>query len=186
MIYVAIGSNLPAEGYASSLATCRACVDRLKREPDLRVVAQSSWYESEPVPVSEQPWFINGVFEVETPLSPGVLMARLHAVEAEFGRRRAIRNEARPLDLDLIDYDGQVISDSQAAGGLVLPHPRMHQRSFVLLPLRDLVSRNGGDGTLWLHPTLGQSLAELIDDLPPQEGRIRRVNSGDGDGGGSH
>src|SRR5207237_2459085 len=89
------------------------------------------WYLSEPVPPSDQPWFVNGVAIVETALAPAALLARLMSVERRFGRRREARNAARPLDLDLLDYEGC----DCATVSLTLPHPRLHERRFVLAPL---------------------------------------------------
>ena len=83
------------------------------------------------------------------------LLGLLHGIEHEFGRRRIVRNEARGLDLDLIDYDGLSIDD----GHITLPHPRMHQRAFVLLPLAEIAPD-------WVHPSLTQPLRQLISSLP--------------------
>src|SRR3546814_9060519 len=106
MILVAIGANLPADGFVSPLASCEAAVARLAAEPGIVVEDRSHWYESEPVPPSGQPWYVNGVLRLATDLDPCSLLTRLHLIEASFGRVRRARNEARPLDLDLIDYDG--------------------------------------------------------------------------------
>jgi 2-amino-4-hydroxy-6-hydroxymethyldihydropteridine diphosphokinase len=86
------------------------------------------------------------------------LLALLQKVERAFGRRRAVRNEARPLDLDLLDYDGRILD----IPGLVLPHPRLHLRAFVLLPLRDVAPG-------WRHPVLGETVSELIAKLPDDQ-----------------
>jgi len=106
--------------------------------------------------VSDQPWFVNGVVAVETFLPPAELLGLLHDVEAEFGRTRNIRNEARILDLDLIAYDDRIMNEPNS---LILPHPRLHERVFVLLPLADI------DPT-WHHPITGAAVADLIDALP--------------------
>ncbi len=166
MILIAIGANLPAEGYADPQATCEAAVQALDSSPDIRVVARSPWYASEPVPPSDQPWYINGVVSIATDLEPEPLLQALHAVEASFGRHRRVVNEARPLDLDLIDYDGRLRSGTPAPA---LPHPRAHDRAFVLLPLQDVAAD-------WVHPVNGRSVAALIADLPPGGGEIRRIS----------
>lgn len=163
MIVVAVGANLPAAGYDSPLATCEAAVARLGEDPDLRVTGCSRWYESEPVPKSDQPWYVNGAVAVDTDLLPQVLLARLHLIEESFGRVRRVRNEARPLDLDLIDYHGQIRVGAVAP---TLPHPRAAERPFVLLPLRDLAPD-------WHHPVTGEGIAALIADLPRNGGAIR-------------
>src|SRR3546814_5704382 len=135
MLLVAIGANLSAEGFASPLATCEAAVARLAAEPGIVVEGRSHWYESEPVPPSDQPWYVNGVLRLATDLDPCSLLTRLHALEASFGRVRRARNEARPLDLDLIDYDGVV---REAGAGPLLPPPRAPERAFVRPPLAEL------------------------------------------------
>lgn len=166
MIVVAIGANLAADGFASPLDTCRAAVARLDAEPEIAVAARSRWYESEPVPPSGQPWYVNGAVLVSSTLDPAQLLGRLHAIEASFGRVRRIRNEARPLDLDLIDHRG-TISDG-CGGGPVLPHPRAGERAFVLLPLADIAPG-------WRHPVSGDSVKALLAALPPDGPEIRPV-----------
>jgi 2-amino-4-hydroxy-6-hydroxymethyldihydropteridine diphosphokinase len=161
-ILIGLGGNLPSPRFGAPVTTLNAAVARL-RELDIRVLARSRWYESAPVPVSDQPNFINGVVSVATELEPAALLALLHRVEAEFGRTRGLRNAARILDLDLLAYRDIVNHD----GVPQLPHPAMHLRGFVLLPLREIAPR-------WVHPWLGKSLDALIAELPPgQDARPR-------------
>lgn len=120
------------------------------------VAASSSWYATAPIPKSEQPDFVNGVVRVVTTLDPPSLLLLLHRIEDDFGRVRVNRNEARVLDLDLIDYAGRVQSSE---GGPILPHPRAHERGFVLVPLREIAPR-------WRHPVTGAGIDALIRDLP--------------------
>lgn len=167
MILVAIGANLPADGYGSPLATCQAALDRLDGHSGVTVEARSRWYESEPVPVSNQPWYINGVLRVASTLGPAALLERLHAIEASFGRVRRVVNEARPLDLDLIDYDGEARAGDD--GGPVLPHPRAHERAFVLLPLAEVAPG-------WRHPVTGTRVGDLIAALPSGGPGIRALS----------
>jgi 2-amino-4-hydroxy-6-hydroxymethyldihydropteridine diphosphokinase len=155
VIIVGIGSNLAAPPFASPQETATAALAQL---PELGVglVRQSRWYESEPVPPSDQPWYSNAVAIVATALSPAALLARLLALENRFGRRRGTRDAARTLDLDLLDYDGQELAEP----GLILPHPRLHERRFVLLPLAEVAPG-------WRHPRLGLTADELLARLPP-------------------
>jgi 2-amino-4-hydroxy-6-hydroxymethyldihydropteridine diphosphokinase len=106
---------------------------------------------------------------METSLPPAELLELLHEVEAEFGRTRNVRNEARILDLDLIAYNDHV---SNAAGGPILPHPRLHERAFVLLPLADIDPQ-------WRHPVSGTPISALVSALP---GDQRAEPAGPGDG----
>lgn len=123
----------------------------------IKVVCRSAWYRSAPIPVSDQPWFVNGVISVLTECSPEALLQNLHAVENEYGRIRVRRNESRTLDLDLLAYEDHVLEE---AGGLVVPHPRIAERAFVLLPLADLAPQ-------WRHPVTGRTASEMLADLPP-------------------
>lgn len=124
----------------------------LARE-DLSILQHSSWWQSGPQPASEQPDFINGVIELDTALSPADLLAVLHRVESACGRVRHQRWEARVLDLDLIDYRGE--RRAGEGGNPVLPHPRLSERLFVLLPLQEIAPN-------WRHPTSDATLPELI------------------------
>lgn len=156
MILIGIGANLPSERGGAPLATCGAALDRLG-EPGhcVRVAECSPWYRSEPVPRSDQPWFVNGVARLETQMTPWAVLERLHEVEDWFGRRRSGVNAARSLDLDLLAYDDVVTDD----GRLILPHPRMHERMFVLAPLNDIAPD-------WRHPVFDLDAAELMRGCP--------------------
>jgi 2-amino-4-hydroxy-6-hydroxymethyldihydropteridine diphosphokinase len=158
LIYLALGSNLPNCRGHPPLWSCRAAVTRLAELPGLRLLAASRWYRSAPIPAGNQPDYINGVVALSGTAEPAWLMAELHRIEADWGRVRGETNAARVLDLDIVDMDGTV----RAAPGPVLPHPRAHQRAFVLLPLREVAPA-------WVHPRLGTPIGALIDALPPQD-----------------
>jgi len=153
MILIALGANLPTER-GGPQATLAAALEALEAE-GVGVLARSRWYRSAPMPVSDQPWYVNAVVSVATRLGPAELLQLLHRIEARFGRQRRARNEARPIDLDLLDFDGLVLEQD----GLILPHPRLHERAFVLLPLAELAPG-------WRHPRLGKTVTELIAALP--------------------
>ena len=161
MIFVGLGSNLPGRRYNTPQEVCEAAL-AVFPEHGLTVTRRSGWYASAPVPPSDQPWFINGLAIVESAvpgrsLSPEALLDRLHDIEACFGRLRSgRRNEARILDLDIIDYEGMV---RPAPAKPELPHPRLSERSFGILPLAELAPG-------WRHPVTGRGVQELIDALP--------------------
>jgi 2-amino-4-hydroxy-6-hydroxymethyldihydropteridine diphosphokinase len=160
MILLGLGANLRS-AIGPPEATLAAALDALAGE-GVRLARRSPWYRSAPVPESAQPWYVNGVALVLTDRQPADLLALLHGIEARFGRVRGEPNAARPLDLDLLDYEGRL---SAAGETPVLPHPRLHRRAFVLLPLRDVAPG-------WRHPRLGRTAAELIaalDDPSPIE-----------------
>ncbi len=161
-VFLGIGGNLAPEGYDSVRAGCDAAVEQLATF-GFADLALSPWYETAPVPVSGQPWYINAVISATTSMPPHVALAAMHVIEADLGRVRGVRNAARVLDIDLLDYNGIVLQSDE----ITLPHPRMHQRAFVLLPLRDLAPD-------WVHPLLRQGLERLIAALPPDQ-EIRRA-----------
>lgn len=166
MIIIGIGANLPHAHFGPPRATCGAALQMLEKK-DVSIVDRSSWYETAPVPVSDQPWYVNGVAAVTTSLPPEGLIARLLAVEATLGRTRGAPNAARVVDLDLLAYGDQVRGEGDPRARLQLPHPRMHERSFVLNPLCDMAEN-------WVHPVLNRTAAELRDGLRPRQA-IRRV-----------
>lgn len=151
-ILVALGSNLPAASYKSSVETLRAAILRLAAS-GIQVERQSRFYSSPAWPPSDQPDYVNAVVAVTTSLPPADLMAELLGIEREFGRERSVPNAARTLDLDLIAYGDLVMTPPD--GSLNLPHPRVAERHFVLLPLRDVAPD-------WRHPATGQSVDEML------------------------
>lgn len=154
-IFIALGANISSERWGAPQHALETAI-RLLGLRKIITLRQSRWFESAPVPASDQPWFVNGVIEVETQIPPADLLATLHSLEAEFGRVRTVRNAARVLDLDLIAYGSQVIEDGET---LMVPHPRLAQRAFVLLPLADIAPD-------WCHPSTGQTVGHMIAALP--------------------
>jgi 2-amino-4-hydroxy-6-hydroxymethyldihydropteridine diphosphokinase len=155
MILIALGANLPSVA-GTPEATLRAALSALAIR-GITVESQSGFYRSPAWPHPSDPPYINAVARVRTQLSPAELLATLHDVEAQFGRRRGEKNAPRTLDLDLIDYDGRMQN-----GPPQLPHPRAADRAFVLVPLRDVAPD-------WRHPVNGRTVSELIAALRENE-----------------
>jgi 2-amino-4-hydroxy-6-hydroxymethyldihydropteridine diphosphokinase len=132
--FIGVGGNL-----GDRWATIRKALAALAREPGVLTVEASAVYETAPVGVTDQPKFLNLVVGIETILTPERLLAVLHALETAAGRQREreVRWGPRPLDLDLLLFEGE----RQAGPELILPHPRMWERAFVLVPLRELLAR---------------------------------------------
>jgi 2-amino-4-hydroxy-6-hydroxymethyldihydropteridine diphosphokinase len=151
MILIAIGANLPGRWGERPVDACRRAVAEIGGLPGLRVEAVSRWYRSAPVPRSDQPDYANGVVRLSGMADPADLLARLHVIEQAAGRVRGAPNAARTLDLDIIDMDGLV----RGAPDPRLPHPRAHERAFVLLPLQDVAPD-------WIEPRLGRTVADLL------------------------
>ena len=158
-IFVGLGANLTHERYGTPRQTLEAALQELG-DRGVQTLRISPWYRTAPVPVSDQPWYVNAVAEVASDLPADALLAELHAVEAEFGRRRTVPNAARPIDLDLLDYHGEIAPGGP--GRATLPHPRMIGRAFVLRPLADLAAD-------WRHPVTGQPIGELLAALPADQ-----------------
>lgn len=157
-IYVALGANLPHPTLGEPRAVLAAALEALAAR-GVEVRRRSRWYRSAPVPPSDQPWFVNGVAELGSELPAGELLALLHEVEQRFGRVRSVANAPRVLDLDLIDWRASV---SPAGAWPVLPHPRLQERAFVLLPLQELAPD-------WRHPRTGTTIDALVAALPPDQ-----------------
>jgi 2-amino-4-hydroxy-6-hydroxymethyldihydropteridine diphosphokinase len=149
MILVAYGANLPS--LIGSPARTYGQLPDILSDYGVHVVRASSLFITAPVPAIDQPDYANGVLLVETKLDAKSLLLTLLRVESDLGRVRGEVNAARGIDLDLIAY-GDLIFDG---GELVLPHPRMHERLFVLEPLAEIVSN-------WVHPVFQKTVFELI------------------------
>ena len=155
MILIGIGGNLDSARFGPPRDTLSAALAALE-EKDIRILTCSGWYRTEPVPRSDQPWFVNGVVSLGTELAANDLLIMMQATERQFGRVRGEPNAPRILDLDLLDYQGEVMN----ATSLVLPHPRLHERRFVLMPIVDIAPD-------WRHPILGLTAAQLLAQLSP-------------------
>ncbi len=147
--FIGIGSNL-----RDPAVQCRDAFRRIGAIPEIRLLRRSSLYRTEPVGPEDQPWFINAVAEIRTDLPPGELFEALKEIERKMGRKDGPRWGPRVIDLDLLLYGQKVVAEE----GLVIPHPELHRRRFVLEPLCELAS-------YLIHPAFGVSVRGLLDRL---------------------
>ena len=150
IVYISAGSNI-----GDRAENIRRGIGMLADMGDIVILDHAGYYETAPVDYVDQPWFVNTVFKLSTRLSPSRLLARLKAAERMMGRKTGgIRFGPRILDFDILFYNDLVMNTP----GLVIPHPRLHCRGFVLYPLMDI-------GPDLVHPVLGKTVKELTDDL---------------------
>ena len=162
MILIGIGGNLESAQFGPPRDTLTAALAALK-EKRIRILTRSGWYRTEPVPRSDQPWFVNAVVSLATELGAKDLLNALQATERQFGRVRGEPNAPRILDLDILDYQGEVMDTTS----LVLPHPRLHERRFVLIPIAEIAPD-------WRHPILELTAAQLLARLSSEQ-QIERI-----------
>ena len=152
--YISVGSNI-----GNKLENCKKGVDSLIRSDSVTLKAQSPCYKTDPVDYLDQAWFINYVIKIETSLDPFELLNKLKSIQQDAGRLRdEIRFGPRILDLDIILFDDEVINSEK----LIIPHPRMHKRRFVLKPVCDIDSEI-------IHPVLKKNMKYLLDSLHNEE-----------------
>ncbi|MFL4469921.1 2-amino-4-hydroxy-6-hydroxymethyldihydropteridine diphosphokinase [Tateyamaria armeniaca] len=173
---VALGSNVQSD-VRSPAETLKLAVSEMETMGAV-ICAQSRLFATPAIPIGNGPDFVNGVVAIESGWSAREVIANLHDIEARLGRRRAERWGARIIDLDLLAMDDLILPDvatlrrwmdlpfdqqqQKAPGQLILPHPRMHQRGFVLIPLADVAPD-------WKHPIIRQTVIQMRDALPETE-----------------
>lgn len=147
--FIGVGANV-----GDAAKTCRKAIGLLGELPGVRVLRASSLYRTEPVGPQDQEWFINAVAEIRTSLAPEALLKALKELEQRLGRTPGEKWGPRIIDLDILLYGQEVIREEQ----LAVPHPEMHRRRFVLVPLCELASYA-------IHPAFGVSARGLLDRL---------------------
>jgi len=152
--YIGIGSNL-----GDKVLQCQRAVQEILKIDRHRLLAQSSLYKSLPLGYTDQDWFVNGVIEIETDLEPLPLLQELKSIEERFGRRQTFRWGPRVIDLDILFYGERKVREAL----LEIPHPRLHERQFVLIPLAEIASE-------FVHPVLGKTIRELLENFPHDQG----------------
>lgn len=156
-VYLSLGSNL-----GNREANLRDAIERICELGEVKSV--SSLYETEPVEFTAQPWFLNLALELETDLMPKQLLAAALKIERDMGRRRLQPKGPRLIDIDIVLFGNSVVNDAK----LVIPHPAMHERRFVLEPLAEIAPEKR-------HPVLKKTVREQLEALPKGAPVVRKL-----------
>lgn len=161
VVFISIGSNI-----GDKLQNCRNAVCAIAEGGVSLPIAQSRFYQTEPVDYCEQDWFVNAAIKIETDCEPVALLGKLQSIEKNLGRKKnVIRFGPRLIDLDILLYDSLIIELPR----LTIPHPRMHQRRFVLQPLCDI-------DPFTVHPVLKKDMWTLLNALGENKQRIIQID----------
>ena len=163
-IIIGIGGNLKSDDGDHPIKVAMKAI-RFLEDYSIEITNQSSWYETEPIPRSDQPNFFNCIIFANTILNELDVLKSLHDIEHILGRRRKLANEARVIDLDLIAYSNKILRNKK----IIVPHPRAHLRRFVMEPLAEL-DKN------WVHPVLKININKILKNLDNQKIRILNEN----------
>ena len=156
MILLSLGSNLPSK-FGDSKNTILKCYEFFNNN-DIKILKKSSFYETFAIPNKSDPKFVNSVISVETRFSPEELIKYILKVEEKFDRKREQINAPRTCDIDIVDFNSEIINIFNENISLEIPHPRLEQRSFVLYPIRE-IDKN------WKSPLSGKYIDQLIENL---------------------
>jgi 2-amino-4-hydroxy-6-hydroxymethyldihydropteridine diphosphokinase len=152
-VYLGLGSNL-----GDKAGNCRRALEVISASDHTHIQAVSSFYKTEPIGYRDQEWFINCVAKVSSTLAPFPLQRFLQGVEKQMGRQKTFHMGPRLIDIDILFYGAEVVEET----GLIIPHPHLHGRGFVLVPLAELAADLS-------HPLLKKTITELLQNIGKQE-----------------
>jgi 2-amino-4-hydroxy-6-hydroxymethyldihydropteridine diphosphokinase len=176
MILIALGGNLTNDKFKTSLDVLDAALSLLEKS-GVKILKKSSYFASAPVPRSDQGWFVNSAAKVSCTENPQEFLKILHDVENKMGRVRKKHWGERLIDIDLIAYGDKILpskakwNTGEQLKNLVLPHPLMHVRHFVLCPLEEVAPD-------WHHPIFHKTIREMLKETPP-DGEVRKIARSD-------
>jgi 2-amino-4-hydroxy-6-hydroxymethyldihydropteridine diphosphokinase len=154
IVYIGIGSNVGDKAHQ-----CKRAISEILKTGRHKLLAESSLFKTKPIGYTSQDWFVNGVIKIETEMEPLELFQRLKSVELQLGRTRTFRWGPRSIDLDILFFDDEEVWTKE----LRIPHPRLQERQFVLIPLAE-IDRN------LVHPTLKKTVGKLLEELKEDQG----------------
>lgn len=159
--YIGVGSNL-----GDKIHQCEQGILEIVRVDDHKLLAKSSLYKTEPLGYPDQDWFVNVVIKIETDLEPLELLRSLKEIESRLGRMETFRWGPRAIDLDILFFDDEAIQTED----LIIPHPLLQERQFVLIPLAEIERR-------LIHPVLQKTVLELLENLEEDQG-VEKIQNG--------
>lgn len=157
--YIGIGSNIGDRVY-----NCKKAIEGIGSAKEIQILKKSSFYETEPWGYQDQPWFVNGALKIKTSFTAWNLLEYLLCIERKMGRGEHIKGLPRPIDLDLLLYDMDIIQSLK----LKLPHSRLTERRFALIPLLEIES------DLW-HPLLECPLKDILSEIPEEHQQVKKL-----------
>lgn len=158
LVYLGLGSNI-----GDRVGYIQQATSLLGGDENIKLVSTSSFYETEPWHFDSQNWFVNAVIAVSTPLYPYQLLKVCQRVESQLGRVRTSDNyEDRTIDIDILFYDDKVVNEENEGQKLVIPHERIHQRAFMLVPMLEIAPA-------FIHPVLKKSITDIYDEIDDPE-----------------
>lgn len=154
IVYIGVGSNL-----GNKLDQCNKAISEILKADNNKLLAKSPFFKTSPIGYTSQDWFINGVIKIETDLNPFDLLLTLKSIESKMGRKKTFKWGPRVIDLDILLYDEIEINTAN----LQIPHPQMHNRKFVLIPLLEI------DKDL-VHPSFKKTIKALLEEIKEEQG----------------